>query len=293
MSSTPKLKDVLSQDILYEVKENTNGELEYVLDENDEKIKICEIEDLEWYKIKLFKPIYEYDVTSGIYNFRRDSEGKKIKISKKSKVTPIEYIAEKRMGFTIDENNTASDAVEWITIDDLNKINGNFISDDIDTKNKLSQSDIYSKYSIKSDKRNPIQKDDILVSFKMTIGISRIFKSNKTAYCNEAIDVLTINDLNKFCNRFISLIVGKQYLSNVQTNVGSTTLNDDLKDELFLNIPKSTDTHTSYQLQQSIVKNIDEKYSDIYRSNERLNKMIFTLDFAKEKILYSIFKDKV
>jgi hypothetical protein len=42
------LKDILNNNTLYEVYEDENGELQYILDESGEKIRICEINELEW-----------------------------------------------------------------------------------------------------------------------------------------------------------------------------------------------------------------------------------------------------
>ena len=42
------LKDILNNNTLYEVEEDTHGKLQYKLDDSGEKIRICEIDEIEW-----------------------------------------------------------------------------------------------------------------------------------------------------------------------------------------------------------------------------------------------------
>lgn len=260
MVQTQLLKDILENNKLYEV-ENIDGKLRYKLDENGNKFEICNINEVEYEQVKLY-------------------ESKNIK---------EEFIARKRMGFTLSDEIPETNLVEWITIDDLNKTKDLYLNK-INTKTKLSQDHIYLKYSEHSDKRIPIRKGNILVSFKMTIGVTKVYNSEQTAYCNEAIDIVNICDRKKYDSDYISLLIGNEYRKYTQNNVGSITLNDDLKDLIFLKIPKDISfehkTYSSYELQQSIAKNIEEKKNNI----EKKHKILTTMEILCNKKIENIKK---
>ena len=249
------LKNVLNNNTLYEVYEDDNNELQYKL-EDGEKIRICEIKEVNYNSIKLYP---------------------------NTKDKTIEFIAKKRMGTSeVKENFLASDLVNWYSIDDLTNIKDLYINEP-NTKIKISQNEVNKHFSVLSDKRRPIEKGNILVSFKMTIGITKIYNSDKPSYCNEAIDIINIVDKKKYDNKYLSLLIGKEYLKYVQINVGSTTLNDKLKDKIYIKIPTYKNIN-SYDLQLSIQNYLNRRIMKIKKRNINTNNMKEVLKFAKGKV---------
>ncbi len=69
---------------------------------------------------------------------------------------------------------------------------------------KLIKEKVDKNNNGKSEKLIPIKRNDILISFKLTVGSMKIYNSDEVAYCNEAIDILTIK---KECfNKYIAFI---------------------------------------------------------------------------------------
>ena len=256
------LKNVLNNNTLYEVYEDDNNELQYKL-EDGEKIRICEIKEVNYNSIKLYP---------------------------NTKDKTIEFIAKKRMGTSeVKENFLASDLVNWYSIDDLTNIKDLYINEP-NTKIKISQNEVNKHFSVLSDKRRPIEKGNILVSFKMTIGITKIYNSDKPSYCNEAIDIINIVDKKKYDNKYLSLLIGKEYLKYVQINVGSTTLNDKLKDKIYIKIPTYENINTLL-IQKSIAKNIEDKLDDIDRRYKILDTINILNKMQIDILIKNIFNN--
>ena len=256
---------------LYEVQILEEGVLEFALDDSGNKIKICKLSDVEFNSVKLFKPI--------------DKEDKQ------------DYIAKQRMGFTYKPGERYDGDAKWLTIDDLTNIKGISINK-FDTKTKLSQEEVVKKYPVSPNttiisKSLPIQYNDILVSFKMTIGIVKIYRFTDITYCNEAIDIITVNNNGTskplYSIDYISLFIGREYLKYTQENVGSETLNNDLKDKIYLKIPNNHLEYSSYKIQQSITKYITEKIKLIEDREDTIDIMLSLLQAEKDKITDEIF----
>jgi hypothetical protein len=103
-----------------------------------------------------------------------------------------QLVCTKRMGFTPDTSDIGD--VPWFTVGDLSKVDGLYINIPI-TKDKTTMDLIKAKVDARgtgrSEKLIPIKKGDVLVSFKLTVGTTKIYNSDDPAYCNEAIDILT------------------------------------------------------------------------------------------------------
>jgi hypothetical protein len=181
-----------------------------------------------------------------------------------------EVICKKRMGFTPKTDNNGD--INWFSVSDLTNQDGLYIDVPNSTKKttmKLIKEQVDSNNTGKSEKLIPIKKGDILVSFKLTVGTVKIYNSDLPAYCNEAIDILTLD--KDFDNRYIAYNCILEYSKyGTKTNNG-ITLNDDDKEKIRIFIPKDLPNYTSYKLQQILAdfiehmdKEIDEKYFKKY-----------------------------
>lgn len=164
-----------------------------------------------------------------------------------------ETVCIKRMGFTPTRDPAGN--INWFTVADLNTVEGIYI-DQPDTKEKttmaLIRQAVDKKNTGKSEKLNPIQKGDILISFKLTVGVVKIYNSDLPGYCNEAIDILTVKD--GFYNEYIAYNCMLEYPKyGTQTNNGMT-LNDESKKEINIYVPKPTNDYSSLELQKIIVE---------------------------------------
>jgi hypothetical protein len=196
--------------------------------------------------------------------------------------TKKEFIANKRMGTSeVKESFLENDLVNWYTIRDLNSHVGLYIKEP-KTSALISQSKMEKTFP-NSNKKIPIQKDDILISFKQTIGITKIYDTDNPSYCSEAIDILTIVDKKKYYNDYIALLLKEEYLKYVQQNVGSTTLNDKLKNKIFLPIPYHN-SFDSYLLQQEIFKYINGKTEEIHSNLINIKNLRNILKKAEESL---------
>ena len=169
--------------------------------------------------------------------------------------------------------------------------------------------------SDKVDLSKSIKKGELFVSFKQSIGIVKEYKSDLPAFGNEAIDVITLND--GYNIHYVKKFIGSLYLSNIQQNTGSVTINDDIKDLLYMTIPSyqatkekspttdfskiekhltdkdensKLDDLMSYQLQMSIAKYIEDYNGSIDGQNEILEKMKVVLETKKEILIKGIVR---
>jgi len=135
-----------------------------------------------------------------------------------------ELICNKRMGFTPERSSDGN--ISWFTVRDLTA-NASLFIDELNTKEKTTIELVKKSISENSSKFSPIKKGDVLVSFKLTVGTTKIYNSDNPAYCNEAIDILTpMPDVN---SQYLAYNCYNEYPKyGTKTNNG-ITLNDDDK----------------------------------------------------------------
>ncbi|MCK9490720.1 MAG: restriction endonuclease subunit S [Sulfurimonas sp.] len=166
---------------------------------------------------------------------------------------PEDSICKKRMGFTPKRDPEGD--INWFTVADMNAVDGMYINEP-NTKEKttmdLIKQTVDKQNTGKSEKLIPIKKGDILVSFKLTVGVVKIYNSDKPAYCNEAIDIISVHD-NIF-NQYVAYNCMLEYPKHgTQTNNGMT-LNDESKKEIQIMTPQSTKQYTSLEMQKIIIE---------------------------------------
>lgn len=177
-------------------------------------------------------------------------------------------VCKKRMGFTPEK--TIDGDINWFNVEDLGSVEDLYIHQP-NTKEKttmnLIKKKIDPKSTGKSEKLIPIHQGDILVSFKLTVGVVKIYNSDLPAYCNEAIDILTVDE--NYDNKYIAYNCMLEYPKyGTKTNNG-ITLNDDDKTKIKVFIPKNLQNYTSFEIQQILANfieyissEIDEKYTN-------------------------------
>lgn len=204
-----------------------------------------------------------------------------------------DLVCKKRMGFT--PTRVQNGDINWFTVKDLNT-NKELYIDNPQTKEKttinLIKQTVDKKNTGKSEKLIPIKKGDILISFKLTVGVVKIYNSDEVAYCNEAIDILTIKD--GFHNKYIAYNCRLEYPKyGTQTNNG-LTLNDNDKKDIKIFIPKplttKTKTYTSYEVQEAIVSFIDRFYRWKANVENAMKLLRDDLDAIENGYLYKTFK---
>lgn len=156
-----------------------------------------------------------------------------------------DIICHKRMGFTpkrvIDGN------INWFTVRDLTQNKSLFI-DAPNTNEKTTIDLIKSTIPDRSPKLKSISKGDVLVSFKLTVGTTKIYNSEAIAYCNEAIDILT--PLNNIDSQYLAYNCQYEYPKyGTKTNNG-ITLNDEDKKQIVIRVPKETQSLSSFKIQK-------------------------------------------
>lgn len=281
-----ELKDIT----LYKVVENSEGELEYELDNNGNKIELCPLCNVE------FENKYIYTSKEWKKYFNKLLKEKKQIINSKDLINLLDidkkYCCIQRMGETpsnendkligVDENKIA-----WFNIANLQLYKKDFIDKTDRIENSIS---IESFENIKSIKNIPITKNDILVSFKLTVGVSKLYLSNEYSSCNEAIDILT--PCKNIYSKYLNKIIGKVYIDNVGNNsLQGGTLNDDIKSKIKIPFPKETQEEiSSLEIQKSISFYIEQEFKRIEEQLETIDSMILLLGAAKEEILNEVFK---
>lgn len=200
-----------------------------------------------------------------------------------------ELVCKKRMGFT--PKTVSNGDINWFTVKDLGKVNGlfiNFPETNKKTSMKLIKEAIDKNNTGKSEKLIPIKKGDILVSFKLTVGIVKIYNSNKPAYCNEAIDILTAND--DIDNKYFAYNCIFEYPKyGTRTNNG-ITLNDDSKKEIKIFIPKPLNNHSSYDIQKILAQFISNTETELQEKHlKKINRAYDTCDRLNRTYLARTF----
>lgn len=167
-----------------------------------------------------------------------------------------ETVCTKRMGFT--PKRDAGGDINWFTVADLNAVEGMYI-DRPNTKEKTTMSlvrqAVDQKNTGKSEKLIPIKKGDILVSFLLTIGTTKIYNSEEPAYCNQAIDILTCKE--EFYNKYVAYNCILEYPKFGESQALGTNLNDDSKKEIQIYIPMPLSNYSSLDLQRIIVEFVE------------------------------------
>lgn len=208
-------------------------------------------------------------------------------------IIPEEYVALQRIGYTPKQYakpNTKT-SIPWFNIDNLNTDTYE-INDTQNIQERVEMNVYVNELGVKSIKSIPITKNDILVSFKLTIGRTKIFNDNNYAFCNEAIDVLTPK-LN-VCNYWLSLQFPNQYNKNTSNAVKGKTLNNELKEKIVIQIPQSLTVnsivYSSFYIQQLlsflIKMETDSPVILIEKGIEKLNQY-------KNDLLYTLFEKNI
>lgn len=181
-----------------------------------------------------------------------------------------EIICEKRMGFTpkIDINGD----INWFSVGDLSDNKGLYINQP-NTSKKTTMNLIKEKVDKhntgKSEKLIPIKKGDILVSFKLTVGVVKIYNSDEPLYCNEAIDILTVN--NEVNNRYVAYNCMLEYSKyGTRTNNG-ITLNDNDKKKIKIFVPKELENHSSLEVQEIIADFIEYTENRLQKEFDKMD----------------------
>lgn len=201
-------------------------------------------------------------------------------------------ICNKKMGFTPKRDEDGD--INWFTVADLTKQKGLYINEP-NTKEKttmkLIKEKVDSKNTGKSEKLISIKKGDVLVSFKLTVGCTKIYNSDKLAYCNEAIDILTLKD--GYDSKYIALNCEIEYPKyGIKTNNGYT-LNDDEKAKIIIPIPKPINTEKSLKIQKLLVRYIGEHKNWNKEMKAIDTKMGRLTDSMQELFLAKTFRNNV
>ncbi len=181
-----------------------------------------------------------------------------------------DVICKKRMGFTPKTSSTGT--INWFLVKDLSQVKGLYI----DVPNSLKKTTVdFIKQQVdknntgKSEKLIPIKKGDILISFKLTVGVVKIYNSDEPLYCNEAIDILTVN--NEVSNRYVAYNCMLEYSKyGTRTNNG-ITLNDDDKKKIKIFVPKDLENYSSLEIQEIIADFIEAMQNKIQKEFDRMD----------------------
>ena len=195
----------------------------------------------------------------------------------------------KRMGFTPE---TVMDGnINWFTVGDLTNVNSLFIREPR-TKDKttieLIKKKVDSRGTGRSEKLKSIRKGDVLVSFKLTVGVSKIYDSEEIAYCNEAIDILTPNE--GFLASYLAYNCMLEYPRRGSKTNNGLTLNDESKKEIEILLPKKLESYSSFELQKLVVEFIEdwrEWRDEMFR---RIDKLSQSIDQTEEVLIAKTFK---
>lgn len=168
-----------------------------------------------------------------------------------------EVVCEKRMGFTPKTDSNGD--INWFTVGDLTNYNGFYI--DVPNSSKkttmqLIKEQVDKNNTGKSEKLIPIKKNDILVSFKLTVGVVKIYNSDIPSYCNEAIDILTINE--NYYAKYIAYNCILEYPKHGNRTNNGITLNDEDKENINIYIPKPIREYSSYQIQKILADFVED-----------------------------------
>lgn len=197
--------------------------------------------------------IQQFNKWAQLKSYKIDGNNIQFDIKRIIADNPEDTVCKKRMGFTPTRDPLGD--INWFTVADLNAVDSMYINKP-DTKEKttidLVKQTVDKNNTGKSEKLIPIQKGDILVSFLLTIGITKIYNSNKPAYCNQAIDIISPKD--GYDNEYIAYNCILEYPKFGEEQALGTNLNDDSKKDIQIMIPKSTEQYTSLEIQKIIIE---------------------------------------
>lgn len=200
-----------------------------------------------------------------------------------------QLVCTKRMGFTPD--TTESGDMPWLTVGDLSKVDGLYIDMPI-TRDKTTMDLIKAKVDARgtgrSEKLIPIKKGDVLVSFKLTVGSTKIYNSDVPAYCNEAIDILT--PLKGIDPSYLAYCCMIEYPKHGTKTNNGMTLNDESKSQIEIKIPQSHNKYSSEEGQKIIVKFIEAWQSWKTGMVSRMDLLENSLNQAEETLIAKVFK---
>lgn len=253
----------------------------YALIEKLDKVLISSTFMKEYVKVSFSKYAKENDIGFDIEDI--EFEIKRVHSDNKDEV-----VCQKRMGFT--PENSADGTINWYSVRDLGKVKGLYIQRPNTVKKttmNLIKQAVDKNNTGKSEKLIPIIKGDILISFKLTVGVVKIYNSEKPAYCNEAIDILTVND---GCdNRYVAYNCMLEYPKyGTKTNNG-VTLNDDDKKLIQIFVPKDLENYTSLEIQKIIADFIEEKQNKIQDEFDKMDKAYNLLERLHKAYLARTF----
>lgn len=197
---------------------------------------------------------------------------------------PSEVICEKRMGFT--PKTSVNGDINWYTISDLTNVDGFFITQP-NTRKKTSMALVRQKISENSSKFKPIQMGDVLISFKLTVGITKIYDSELPAYCNEAIDILTADE--EVLPIYLAYNCMIEYNRHAEKTNNGYTLNDDLKKKVVINIPVETDQLSSKQIQEHITVWIENYFQQINNLKKTIKELKRLLALHTKVLIHKTF----
>jgi len=237
----------------------------------------------DYVKVAFGRYAKEYDIGFNIIDV--EFEIKRIHSDKKDDPN---VICKKLMGFT---PKTSSDGnINWFSVKDLGKVEGLYINKPNTNKKtnmELIRQAIDKKNTGKSEKLIPIKKNDILISFKLTVGVVKIYNSDKPAYCNEAIDILSVED--GIDNRYVAYNCILEYPKyGTKTNNG-ITLNDDDKKKIKIYIPKPLDNYSSLKIQKIIADFIEFHENRIQKEFDAMDKAYEATEKLKKTYLARTF----
>ena len=199
-----------------------------------------------------------------------------------------DLVCRKRMGFT--PKTILNGTINWFSVKDLSNIKGLFIiyPDTIKkTTMDLIKQAVDKKNTGKSEKLIPIKKGDVLVSFKLSVGIVKIYNSDEIAYCNEAIDILTPKE--NIYNKYLAYNCMTEYLQyGTQTNNG-LTLNDDDKKKIKIYIPKPYKTYSSYDIQKILVEFLEDNKNTSDKYRKKLDSVDKDIKEMEDNLIPAIF----
>ncbi len=183
-----------------------------------------------------------------------------------------DVICKKRMGFT-PKTSTLGD-INWFSVKDLGEVQGLYINNPNSYKKttmELIKQSVDKKNTGKSEKLIPIKKNDILISFKLTVGVVKIYNSTEPLYCNEAIDILTVDETIAD-PRYIAYNCILEYPNyGTKTNNG-ITLNDDDKKNIKIFIPKDLKNYKSLEIQKIIADFIEYTENRLQKEFDRMDR---------------------
>lgn len=198
---------------------------------------------------------------------------------------PKELVCSKRMGFTPTRDPEGN--VNWFTVADLNSFKDLTIKNPI-TKEKTSLEKVKKAVGEKSVKFKSIEKGDVLVSFKLTVGVTKIYDSDEIAYCNEAIDILTPNE--KVTSEYLALNCMVEYPKYGSITNNGKTLNDDHKKEIEIKVPKDSEKLSSIQIQEILVEFISNYLNRVNHNRRVADKLERQIAEYRETYLKLFFK---